>query len=565
MSEYVSLYRKYRPDSFIDLKGQEETVTTLINQIKSNKISHAYMLTGTRGTGKTSTAKLIAKAVNCLDTHEGEPCHKCSACLNHHRSMDIVEIDAASNRGIDDIRRIKDDVMYRPTENKYKVFIIDEVHMLTKEAYNALLKTLEEPPSYVIFILATTEFYKVPATIRSRCQKYEFNRIPLEAMVDRMQYICGKEGKVAETSALRMIALNSDGALRDALSMLEQAFAISDGMKLTESMVINMLGCSNSEMVIEFAKAILSMDIKSITSIMDFLIKKGKDTVMLLNDTIKILRDAMLLSITGGDAIIEGTSEYTQSVAEISKYTKTDKIIYAISELNSIAYKAKYQVNPLIAVETGLTLFCLPAVKEADYTTMATRLGIVEDKLNAVINSGKVITKEVCIEKFQYKPSMVDLEDYMTPVNITQSISSQPSVAQVPNYKPADNSVSNVSTTGSNETTVANEAPVDDQIVVLGFTTIDSAEIMDEIENIFPSAPQSEVTSEKQHEERTSPEILDSLKNGDPILSQLLQSCIVEMNNTIVKVKVSVPDFKYVLEDLYSSKFKEAGLELQVA
>ena len=232
---YTALYRKFRPDSFQDVKGQDAIVRTLKNQIRAQRIGHAYLFCGTRGTGKTTVAKILAKAVNCEHPIDGNPCNECETCkaIAAGNSMNVIEIDAASNNGVDNIREIREEVAYSPTSGKYKVYIIDEVHMLSIGAFNALLKTLEEPPSYVIFILATTEAHKIPITILSRCQRYDFKRIARTTIVDRLRELMDEEQVEVEDKALRYIAKKGDGSMRDALSLLDQCIAFYLGEKLT--------------------------------------------------------------------------------------------------------------------------------------------------------------------------------------------------------------------------------------------------------------------------------------------------------------------------------------------
>ena len=241
---YTALYRKFRPDRFEDVKGQDHIVTTLKNQIKADRIGHAYLFTGTRGTGKTTIAKLFAKAVNCEHPVDGSPCGECRSCktIASGASVNVIEIDAASNNGVDNIREIIDEVSYSPVEGKYKVYIIDEVHMLSIGAFNALLKTLEEPPSYVIFILATTEVHKIPITILSRCQRYDFKRINIDTIADRLQELMDKEQVAVQDKALRYIAKTADGSMRDALSLLDQCIAFHFGEKLTYDKVLGVMG-----------------------------------------------------------------------------------------------------------------------------------------------------------------------------------------------------------------------------------------------------------------------------------------------------------------------------------
>ena len=260
---YTALYRKFRPQEFEDVKGQEHIVTTLKNQIKADRIGHAYLFCGTRGTGKTTAAKIFAKAVNCEHPVDGSPCGTCEACraIAAGNSMNVIEIDAASNNGVENIRQIREEVEYAPTEGKYKVYIIDEVHMLSIGAFNALLKTLEEPPSYVIFILATTEVHKIPITILSRCQRYDFHRISIETISARLTELLEKENVAAEERAVRYIAKAADGSMRDALSLLDQCIAFYLGEELTYEHVLEVLGAVDTEVFSSLLRRILGQDI----------------------------------------------------------------------------------------------------------------------------------------------------------------------------------------------------------------------------------------------------------------------------------------------------------------
>ncbi len=261
---YTALYRKFRPQEFEDVKGQEHIVTTLKNQIKADRIGHAYLFCGTRGTGKTTIAKIFAKAVNCEHPVDGSPCGECPVCkaIAAGNSMNVIEIDAASNNGVDNIRQIREEVEYRPTEGKYKVYIIDEVHMLSIGAFNALLKTLEEPPSYVIFILATTEAHKIPITILSRCQRYDFRRISIETISARLMELMEKEQVTVEERAIRYIAKAADGSMRDALSLLDQCIAFYLGQDLTYDKVLETLGAVDTEIFSRLLRQILEKNVR---------------------------------------------------------------------------------------------------------------------------------------------------------------------------------------------------------------------------------------------------------------------------------------------------------------
>ena len=280
---YTALYRKFRPAVFEDVKGQDHIITTLQNQIKANRIGHAYLFCGTRGTGKTTVAKIFAKAVNCEHPVDGSPCGECAMCrsIAAGTSMNVIEIDAASNNGVDSIREIREEVTYRPTEGRYKVYIIDEVHMLSIGAFNALLKTLEEPPEYVIFILATTEIHKIPVTILSRCQHYDFKRISIETITDRMKELMHTEKVDVEDRALTYIAKAADGSMRDALSLLDQCIAFYLGQKLTYDNVLEVLGAVDTDVFSRLLRKILDRDVAGVLDIVDDLVMMGRELTQL--------------------------------------------------------------------------------------------------------------------------------------------------------------------------------------------------------------------------------------------------------------------------------------------
>ena len=268
---YTALYRKFRPSTFDQVKGQDHIVQTLKNQINANRIGHAYLFCGTRGTGKTSVAKIFAKAVNCEHPVDGSPCNECETCrgITNGSAMNVIEIDAASNNGVDNIRQIRDEIQYSPSSGKYTVYIIDEVHMLSIGAFNALLKTLEEPPAYVIFILATTEPHKIPITILSRCQRYDFKRISIDTIAARLSELMEKESIEVEDKAIRYVAKAADGSMRDALSLLDQCIAFYLGQKLTYDNVLDVLGAVDNEIFSRLTRSVIDSDVTTSLNILD--------------------------------------------------------------------------------------------------------------------------------------------------------------------------------------------------------------------------------------------------------------------------------------------------------
>ena len=294
---YMALYRKFRPGEFEDVKGQDAIVKTLKNQISAGRIGHAYLFCGTRGTGKTTVAKIFAKAVNCEHPVDGSPCGECAACraIAAGNSMNVIEIDAASNNGVDNIREIREEVAYRPTEGRYKVYIIDEVHMLSIGAFNALLKTLEEPPEYVIFILATTEANKIPVTILSRCQRYDFKRISIDTIAARLRELIDKEQWDVEEKAVRYIAKAADGSMRDGLSLLDQCAAFYIGERLTYDHVLEILGAVDTDVFSRLLREILSMDVSKVIETVDELVMGGRELSQLAADFTWYLRNLLLV------------------------------------------------------------------------------------------------------------------------------------------------------------------------------------------------------------------------------------------------------------------------------
>ena len=318
---YVALYRSYRPQSFNDVAGQEVIVKTLKNAVVTNKIGHAYIFSGPRGTGKTSLAKIFAKAINCENSQNGEPCNKCAACLsvNNNQASDVIEIDGASNNGVDEIRELRDKVKYLPSVGKYKVYIIDEVHMLTTGAFNALLKTLEEPPTHVVFILATTEVHKIPATILSRCQRYDFKNIELSSIVKRLSEIVSKEKIKIDKEAIEVIAINAKGGLRDALSLLDQAISYTNDL-ITVDDINQILGTVSREDLIKLLEHVSTNNVTESLKLVNEFLEKGKEEERIVNDLIVTLRDLLLAKVNYSDSEVFTKLKKNLSVNKIYHY-----------------------------------------------------------------------------------------------------------------------------------------------------------------------------------------------------------------------------------------------------
>ena len=316
---YMALYRKFRPGEFEDVKGQDAIVKTLKNQISAGRIGHAYLFCGTRGTGKTTVAKIFAKAVNCEHPVDGSPCGECAACraIAAGNSMNVIEIDAASNNGVDNIREIREEVAYRPTEGRYKVYIIDEVHMLSIGAFNALLKTLEEPPEYVIFILATTEANKIPVTILSRCQRYDFKRISIDTIAARLRELIDKEQWDVEEKAVRYIAKAADGSMRDGLSLLDQCAAFYIGERLTYDHVLEILGAVDTDVFSRLLREILSMDVSKVIETVDELVMGGRELSQLAADFTWYLRNLLLVKCS--DDMEDVLDVSTENLAQLKE------------------------------------------------------------------------------------------------------------------------------------------------------------------------------------------------------------------------------------------------------
>lgn len=380
---YTALYRKFRPNSFDDVKGQEHIVTTLQNQVRANRIGHAYLFTGTRGTGKTTVAKILAKTVNCENPTENGPCGDCRICkaIASGSSMNVIEIDAASNNGVDNIRDIVEEVSYSPAEGKYKVYIIDEVHMLSIGAFNALLKTLEEPPSYVIFILATTEVHKLPITILSRCQRYDFKRISIDTITERMRELITAENVQVEEKALRYIAKTADGSMRDALSLLDQCIAFHLGKELTYDKVLDVLGAVDTEVFSRLLRYVLVRDVTGCINLLEEVVIQGRELGQFVTDFTWYLRNLMLIQSSDNlEDVIDMSSDNLARLKEEAKDAEPDRIVRYIRIFSDLSGQIRYSAQKRILVEIALIKLCKPDM-EVSQDALIDRIRQVEDKV----------------------------------------------------------------------------------------------------------------------------------------------------------------------------------------
>ena len=364
---YQALYRRYRPARFDDFVGQEAVIRTLRSQVMSGRIAHAYLFCGTRGTGKTSTAKVFARAVNCENPDRGEPCGECSTCraLAGESSLDILEIDAASNNGVDEIRDLREKVKYPPQSGRYRVYIIDEVHMLSQGAFNALLKTLEEPPSYVVFILATTEPQKLPATILSRCQRFDFGRIPAHQIIDRLRVALAEGGIAAEEAALARIARAAEGGMRDAWSIMDMClgYAQEDGAGLTEALVLQVLGAADKRFLFEFADKLIGADAIGVLELIDEMMRAGREVQVFVRDVSAHLRSLMLADVCGEEhtaQLLEVTQEDAIAYVEQARRTSHTRLMRMLDLFLGSETDMKWAAQPRFALEAAALRACEP-------------------------------------------------------------------------------------------------------------------------------------------------------------------------------------------------------------
>lgn len=381
---YQVLYRKWRPRRFADVVGQPQVTVTLQNELKSGRIAHAYLFTGSRGTGKTTCAKILAKAVNCLDLQDGDPCGACAVCrgIDSGSVTDVVEIDAASNNGVESIRDLREEVHFTPAEARYRVYIVDEVHMLSIGAFNALLKTLEEPPAHVIFILATTEVHKLPATILSRCQRFDFHRIAPEAIADRLDYVCAHEGAAIDREAALMIARLSDGAMRDALSLLDQC--LSRAAHVTLSVVTEAAGLAGQTYLIQLTDALIELDTAAVLRTVASLHEMSKDMARLCEELIAHFRNIMLYKTMKepGDLIVAG-EEDRAAIERQSHHFTLPAVLHILTQLQTCLEEMNASGNRRVEMEMTLLRLCSPELAD-DAASLLRRVERLEQEVKRV-------------------------------------------------------------------------------------------------------------------------------------------------------------------------------------
>lgn len=384
---YTALYREWRPKNFEDVVGQEHITTTLKNQIQNDRIAHAYLFCGTRGTGKTSTAKVMAKALNCLNPVNGDPCNECEMCkkINEGLAIDVTELDAASNNGVDKIRDIIDDAKYPPQEARFKVYIMDEVHMLSMGAVNAFLKTLEEPPANVIFILATTDPQKLPITILSRCQRFDFKRISKSDISDRLRKIVGAQGVLADEKSLELISRVSDGAMRDALSILDQAIAMGDGSVNYDS-VVGMLGLVTNEYLFNITSAIIERNIQKAMNIIEEVVYAGKDINLFIKDLTGHFRNLLMAKVTNNpEEVLDMSMENINLIKEQGSRIRVEEIMRDIRILQEAEGNAKISKQARLYLELATIKMC-----KIEYDTSSEVILARINRLEEAIKSGKI-------------------------------------------------------------------------------------------------------------------------------------------------------------------------------
>lgn len=382
--KYQALYRTYRPRTFDDVKGQDVIVRTLKNQVKTGRVAHAYLFCGSRGTGKTTCAKILAQAVNCLHPVDGNPCCECESCrsIQEGSSINVVEMDAASRNGVDDFRRIIEEIAYPPGEGRKKVYIIDEVHMLTPAAFNAFLKTLEEPPDYAVFILATTDPQKLLPTVLSRCQRYDFRRIPVGVIADRLKEVFDAEKVQADEEAVLAIARRAEGGLRDALSIADRCVSFFPGERLTGAHILDVLGSVDKRVFRQMLQYAIDGDASSLIRRFDELLMDGKDVRQIISDFIWYLRDLLIFKASGGsDETDSLTREDRETLLQDAEKAGEQQIMYYIEVLSELAWSLHNTVNTRVIAEIALINLCRPETMKRIPDSLEARLSRIETQM----------------------------------------------------------------------------------------------------------------------------------------------------------------------------------------
>ncbi len=423
---YLALYRRYRPTTFESLIGQEHIVKTLVNQIENDRLGHAYLFTGTRGTGKTSAAKIFAKAINCLSPKNGSPCGECEACraLSDPSNIDVIEIDAASNNGVNEIRELREKVQFPPVSCRYKVYIVDEVHMLTGPAFNALLKTLEEPPKHAVFILATTEVHKIPATILSRCMRFDFRLISTERIAELISSIYNEQGKAYEKEAIFAIAKAGEGSIRDALSIADIALSFGDG-KLKYNDVMEILGTSNFEMLFSFVQSIINGETGKTLEIIDGLCGLGKSMGVLTKDVCGLIRDLLVAkTCDNANQILGLPSTKFKAYLELVQNTTEERLLRILEVFSDAETALKYTNHPRVVFETASVKSARPE-KDYNFDALLARISQLEKKISEGVTIKPMEEKARAVEK----PVLEEIKSEPEP-NLTEQVK-KPSISEL--------------------------------------------------------------------------------------------------------------------------------------
>ena len=535
---YTALYRKFRPDSFQDVKGQDAIVRTLKNQIRAQRIGHAYLFCGTRGTGKTTVAKILAKAVNCEHPIDGNPCNECETCkaIAAGNSMNVIEIYAASNNGVDNIREIREEVAYSPTSGKYKVYIIDEVHMLSIGAFNALLKTLEEPPSYVIFILATTEAHKIPITILSRCQRYDFKRIARTTIVDRLRELMDEEQVEVEDKALRYIAKKGDGSMRDALSLLDQCIAFYLGEKLTYEHVLDVLGAVDTDEFSKLLREVLDGDVTQVILHLENMIMQGRDLTQLVNDFTWYLRNLLLLKSSDNmEDVLDVSAENLEQLKEEAAMVRDDTLMRYIRIFSELQNQIKYAGSKRVMLEVALIKLCRPQM-EQDQLSVLERVRRLEKQLA----SGVVVRQQ---DTGGYTPE--GNFDYQNPVNVA-----------------APGGIDPDGTAGSTDPAKLQQAAPEDLQKIVGMWRTILAQTSGRFRVVLASAvPKFNTEKEDGTLYIVFSDFLGETYVNDPKKAEVLEQIIAAKTGRKVKVKMILQADEHVVNTRLSKVQVEEALE----